>query len=71
MQGAAFDLPDNLAEEMMSKKEELTSRNFNIDLPSTLPIETTVSSGYDDRGRNNFRGGNNRRRSGALPFKRQ
>ena len=58
MQGAAFDLPDHLADELMEKKEELTSRGFSVDLPLSLPIENIRGDGSNDgRGSRYGRGG--------------
>lgn len=58
MQGAAFDLPDHLADELMEKKEELISRGFKVDLPTSLPIENIRGGGFNDsRGGRYGRGG--------------
>lgn len=61
-QGAAFDLPDYMAEEIMGKKEELTSRGFKVDMPVSLPVEQTSLS--EDRGYGNGRGGYGGQRGG-------
>lgn len=39
MQGAAFDLPQELGEALMAMSEELTKRKFTIDRPAALPME--------------------------------
>lgn len=72
MQGAAFDLPEELAEEIMEKKEELTSRGFSIDLPTSLPIESVQVGRFDDGGgRGRYGGGRGgrggRQRSTSFP----
>lgn len=57
-EGAAFDLPDHLADELMEKKEELISRGFKVDLPTSLPIENIRGGGFNDsRGGRYGRGG--------------
>lgn len=40
----------------MEKKEELTSRGFKVDLPTSLPIET-VRGGFNDGRGGRFGGG--------------
>ena len=59
LQGAAFDLPDFMAAEVLAKKEELTSRGFSIDQPASLPVEQTSFSEEQDYGgnRGGYRGG--------------
>ena len=47
MQGAAFDVPQEIADQMMQNVEELTQRGFELDMPTSLPPE-------EER---NFRGG--------------
>jgi hypothetical protein len=39
MQGAAFDVPQEVADKMMENAEELTKRAFDLDLPTSLPEE--------------------------------
>lgn len=51
MQGAAFDLPEDLAVRLMDSSAELTSREFELDLPKSLPLEDDrASGGYGARG---------------------
>ena len=38
LQGAAFDLPQASAEAMLEHIDELTSRKFTLDRPSSLPM---------------------------------
>lgn len=39
MQGAAFDVPQDIADLMMENVEELTKRGFELDMPTSLPAE--------------------------------
>ena len=39
MQGAAFDVPQEIADQMMQNVEELTQRGFELDMPTSLPPE--------------------------------
>ena len=39
LQGAAFDLPEELAHKFMEQEQELSSRDFKLDLPKSLPLE--------------------------------
>ena len=62
VQGAAFDVPEAIAEEMLKKVTELEKRNFALDRPRSLPMDTMAdrgSGGYDDRsgGHRSGRGG--------------
>ncbi len=56
VQGAAFDVPQEVADQIFSNEEELTKRAFEIDLPTSLPEER----------RENFSGGG-RRGGGYAP----
>lgn len=38
MQGAAFDVPHEIADQMFEKVEELKSRGFEMDRPKSLPL---------------------------------
>lgn len=39
LQGAAFDLPQASAEAMLEHIDELTSRKFTLDRPTSLPMQ--------------------------------
>ena len=49
MQGAAFDVPQEIADQMMENVEELTKRGFTLDLPASLPVEEERNYGGDRR----------------------
>lgn len=49
MQGAAFDVPQEVADLMMENVEELTKRGFTLDLPPSLPAEEERNYGADRR----------------------
>lgn len=49
MQGAAFDVPQEIADQMMENVEELTKRGFTLDMPTSLPVEEERSYGGDRR----------------------
>ena len=49
MQGAAFDVPQEIADQMMENVEELTKRGFTLDLPTSLPAEEERNYGADRR----------------------
>ena len=57
LQGAAFDLPEEVAEMMMLQKEELTKRDFTLDKPTSLPLETGNEYGGGGGGRRYGGGG--------------
>lgn len=60
LQGAAFDLPEELAKQMQENQAELTSREFALDVPKSLPLEEEQSSlrhGRASGGRGSPRGG--------------
>lgn len=44
-QGAAFDLPQEIADRMMENVEELTKRGFQLDMPTSLPEEPVRGGG--------------------------
>ena len=70
VQGAAFDMPDELAREMQAQAEELTSRGFDMDTPKSLPLEDERFGG-GDRGsgmRSNFRGRTDRDARGSRGY---
>lgn len=39
LQGAAFDVRQEIADQMMKNVEELTKRGFELDIPASLPEE--------------------------------
>lgn len=58
LQGAAFDLPEELVQKMLANEAELSSREFMLDLPKSLPLEEEHMQGRDSRGhRGGSRGG--------------
>lgn len=46
MQGAAFDVPQEVADQILENKEQLTSRAFDLDLPTSLPEEREQRGGF-------------------------
>lgn len=44
-QGAAFDVPQEIADRMMENVEELTKRGFQLDMPTSLPEEPVRGGG--------------------------
>ena len=38
LQGAAFDMPQQSAEALLERADELTSRKFTLDRPTSLPM---------------------------------
>ena len=49
LQGAAFDVPQEIADQLMTNVEELTKRGFELDMPTSLPVEEERSYGGRDR----------------------
>ena len=39
LQGAAFDVPTDIAAKIQERSEELTTRGFTLDTPKSLPME--------------------------------
>jgi ATP-dependent RNA helicase DDX21 len=74
MQGGAFDVPKALAEEILAKEEELSSKGVILSVPTSLPEEKMSNDdrrgGYDRRGgsRGGSRGG---RRGGRDSYSRR
>lgn len=59
-EGAAFDLPQETAQELLAMSEELTKRKFTIDKPASLPMEPERRSsggGYGGGGGGGFQRG--------------
>ena len=56
LQGAAFDVPQEIADKMMANVEELTKRGFELDMPTSLP-EEPFRGGGGGGGRGGGRGG--------------
>jgi hypothetical protein len=50
LQGAAFDVPQEIADKMMANVEELTKRGFELDMPTSLPEEPFRGGGGGGRG---------------------
>jgi ATP-dependent RNA helicase DDX21 len=69
-QGAAFDLPDELAAKMQANAEELTSRGFDLDMPKSLPLEEERpgASRFGGGMRSNFRGRTDRDARGSRGY---
>ncbi|EIE18444.1 DEAD-domain-containing protein [Coccomyxa subellipsoidea C-169] len=57
MEGAAFDVPQEIADKMMENVEELTKRGFELDMPISLPEEPFRGGGGGGGGRGGGRGG--------------
>lgn len=57
MQGAAFDVPQEIADQMMDNVEELTKRGFELDMPTSLPEEPVRGGGGGGGGGRGGRGG--------------
>jgi len=56
--GAAFDLPEDIAQQLLAASEELTTRGITLDQPSSLPAEQVVDDGFQPRsGRDRYGGG--------------
>ena len=44
--GAAFDLPEAVANEVLAQKEELAARHLEVDAPHSLPMDPSDDGGY-------------------------
>ncbi len=65
--GAAFDLPEAVANEVLAQKEELATRHFVVDAPHSLPMDPSDDGGYmpSRGGRRGGGGGGGFRRGGG------
>jgi ATP-dependent RNA helicase DDX21 len=67
LQGAAFDVPKDLAEEILSKQADLEEKGVTVSCPTSLPEEEGL---YDRRGSRNFKKGDDdffeKRRNGGF-----
>ena len=63
-EGAAFDLPDEVASQLFEKADELEKRGFELDKPKTLQLSDMRDDGRGEGG-GGGRFGNNRRYGGG------